>query len=421
MTKISGETLRKAREEKKQTLDDVSKAIYIKVRYLQALEAGNFDVFHSLAQGRGFLRAYATYLGVNADELLDEMAQSAKANLVINDAATLDMVEPEQALPAAGNEETDLPFVRVGEQLRERRMMLGISLEDVERQTHIKEHYLAALESGDIDKLPSPVQGRGMLGNYADFLGMNADALLLGFAEGIQARFARRQQAIEAEKQEKHKRRKTQSPKKRLITRDMVIMGGLVAFLFLVIVFGWLRIAAIQRQNEGSKPTVPSIADLLIPSETPTVSSTATATSVPGSGNAGGQENIPGGDNVAATQQFIVPAESDGVIQVQIVIRQRAWMRVSQDGEVAFEGRVVPGSAYAFAGDERVEILTGNAAALDVTYGQQKLGLLGFFGEAVDIVITTEGVQTPTPTITPSPTGKPRPTSAPTATATPKG
>ena len=38
-----------------------------------------------------------------------------------------------------------------------------------------------------MDGLPSPVQGRGMLNNYAAFLGMNADRLLLQFAEGLQA------------------------------------------------------------------------------------------------------------------------------------------------------------------------------------------------------------------------------------------
>ena len=38
--------------------------------------------------------------------------------------------------------------------------------------------------------LPSPVQGRGMLKNYADFLGLESDTLLLTFADGLQTGLA---------------------------------------------------------------------------------------------------------------------------------------------------------------------------------------------------------------------------------------
>ena len=46
--------------------------------------------------------------------------------------------------------------------------------------------YLQALEAGEFDHLPSSVQARGMLNNYAHFLDLDVDALLLTFAEGLQ-------------------------------------------------------------------------------------------------------------------------------------------------------------------------------------------------------------------------------------------
>jgi cytoskeletal protein RodZ len=79
--------------------------------------------------------------------------------------------------------------------LQRQRDLLGLSLEDVERHTHLRTHYLRALEAGKLEDLPSPVQGRGMLKNYTTFLGLDPEPLLLRFAEGLQARLAAQQAA----------------------------------------------------------------------------------------------------------------------------------------------------------------------------------------------------------------------------------
>jgi hypothetical protein len=88
---------------------------------------------------------------------------------------------------------------------------------------------------------------------------------------------------------------------------------------------------------------------------------------------------------------------------------------------VVFLGRVLPGSAYQFEGDETVEILTGNGAALQVFFNQVDQGTLGGYGEVVQLVYSAVGVQTPTPTITSTPTETQRPaeTQGVPATATP--
>ncbi len=106
-------------------------------------------------------------------------------------------------------------------------------------------------------------------------------------------------------------------------------------------------------------------------------------------------------------------------MQVYLTVRQRAWLRVTVDGEVAFEGRVLPGSAYQYEGDETVDILTSNGAGLQIYFNQQDLGPMGLFGEVVEQVYTIAGVQTPTSTITPTPTETLRPTATPRISATP--
>ena len=70
-------------------------------------------------------------------------------------------------------------------------------------------------------------------------------------------------------------------------------------------------------------------------------------------------------------------------------------MRITVDGEVEFDGRVIPGNIYGFSGEEYVEITTGNGAGLQVLYNDLDLGTLGSFGEVINFVITVNGVQTP--------------------------
>ncbi len=101
------------------------------------------------------------------------------------------------------------------------------------------------------------------------------------------------------------------------------------------------------------------------------------------------------------------PDLGDVPVQVYIVVRQRAWMRVLVDGQEEFSGRVIPGGAYTFSGDEQVEILTGNGAGLLVYFNQQNLGPLGFYGEVVNQIYSLDGILAPTPTQTSTPTATP--------------
>jgi hypothetical protein len=93
---------------------------------------------------------------------------------------------------------------------------------------------------------------------------------------------------------------------------------------------------------------------------------------------------------------------------------------------VAFDGRTIPGNAYAFSGERKIELLTGSAAAIQVYFNQKDLGILGLVGQVRSLVFTKDGAVTPTPqftttptrTLQPSSTSRPSPT-APTATITP--
>jgi cytoskeleton protein RodZ len=67
-----GDTLHEARNRKGLSLRDVEDATKIRSRYLQALENDDFEVIPGPAFVKGFLRTYALYLGLDADQLVNE-------------------------------------------------------------------------------------------------------------------------------------------------------------------------------------------------------------------------------------------------------------------------------------------------------------------------------------------------------------
>src|SRR5438093_13633078 len=68
---------------------------------------------------------------------------------------------------------------RLGEQLRAQRERKGITLEQAAGDTRIREKFLKALEDGDYQALPGPVYTRGFLRNYAEYLDLETDELVM--------------------------------------------------------------------------------------------------------------------------------------------------------------------------------------------------------------------------------------------------
>jgi hypothetical protein len=254
-----------------------------------------------------------------------------------------------------------------------------------------------------------------MLKNYASFLGMDTDALLLQFAEGLQDLLAERQGPRLLRRAGRAQAAFPMgSPQPRLITIDLLLAGMLILFLVAFMAWGVIRISAM-RASQAPTATAPAISDVLAQVSTPTNAYQAAATNQPS----------PTGVQPASQPSATVPSNvvtpppnfGSAAVQMIISVRMRAWMRVTVDGKVLFEGRVLPGSAFPFAGDDRIEILTGNGAGLAVNFNQSDMGTLGTFGEAVQRVFTVRGMQTPTPTVTHTPAPA---TATPTLTPTPR-
>ncbi|PWH14370.1 MAG: hypothetical protein DDG60_08090 [Anaerolineae bacterium] len=437
-----GEQLKQAREARKLTIKQAVQATRIRSYYLEALESDDLTAIPSPVQARGFLRLYAEYLGVNLEALTGTPADSAPQaeptpSLPTTPAAEVPSptlasaalpAQPEPSEPETVNQRSQgtagapspsqLIFEEIGKILRERRELLSLTLDEIERHTRVRRHHLEKIEAGDFDDLPSPVQARGLLSAYARFLDLDAEALLLRFADGLQARREERQPAIPP-------RQRRSTPViplwlRHFLSADLLFGGGMVLLLLGLAIWGAARLIPINRN--GLEPTAtegPSISEVLLASpvgiETPTTE--ILPTSIPELGTLAPTDAPPESLPPTATPLIeFVPAPG---VQVTVLVVERTYLKVIVDGKVEQEGRVVPGAALTFEGRERIEVLTGSGAALQIIYNQQNLGVLGSFGEVVNRIYTLNGVETPTPTPSPTGTATPRRSPTPTATRTP--
>lgn len=473
MSETVGQKLQRIRNDRKLTLEQVAHATHIRLHYLQALENDQSDIMPSEAQGRGFLRLYAGHLNLPVQPLLDawpdQIIIEEEEFLEAEDTAlpppvngTLDSTAP--APKSAENESASIPvksadvsadsapvpsaspdtsqeiFQRIGGSLRQQRDALSLSIADIENHTHIRSHYIKAMETGQIADLPSPAQARGMLKNYAQFLSMNDDAVLLEYADGLQTRRlenATPQNTTPVKKSNNRTSTKSKTGSiipaviRKWISPDMIVGVGAILLLVTIIIWGISQVTATR--DLAADPTALPIsevlladnnAELLATLEIEEVQVTRSPEEINETNNQGNSEEPGFGEGTEA-----IPVLDNSPLQLYLVASQRAWVRVIADEEIVFEGRLVPGNAYPYSAGEKIDLLTGNGAGVKVFFNQKEIGILGEVGEVVSVSFTAAGMIIPTPQIPPTatatpvtPTPTPGPTSAavlPTPTVTP--
>ena len=84
---------------------------------------------------------------------------------------------------SARTENTVQEAARVGEELREARIALGVSIEDAATQLRINKRYLLALEEGRVKDLPGAAYAVGFVRSYASALGLDANEAVRRFRD----------------------------------------------------------------------------------------------------------------------------------------------------------------------------------------------------------------------------------------------
>ena len=74
-----GSVLRYHREQKKLSLEQISEELRVRLEYLEAMEYGRFDLLPSGFYRRSFLKAYAEYLKLDADQILKTLEEQERS------------------------------------------------------------------------------------------------------------------------------------------------------------------------------------------------------------------------------------------------------------------------------------------------------------------------------------------------------
>jgi len=405
-----GEILKTAREEQGLSLEEISLLTKVNLKYLSAIEADNWDVLPSIVQQKGFVRTYARVLEIAPGPLLGQLRPIIQEDDLKAEPAPPDVPD---SRPAAEQH----PLEEIGSILKAQREHLGFTIPNVEDQIFIPERYLIAIENGSLEELPSTVQGKGMVKNFAQFLGLDPEPLLLGYADVLQKRLAKSREGIPDVK--------TSSPLqvsiKRFLASPTILWVGVVILIGSITLWAGTLIFGAGGSLAEATATIPGVSDILLPTSTHSATpeapiSTLSEIEVDITPTLEGDEIT--GDNAEATPTPGITGNEK--VQVQLIILQRTWVRVIVDNILAYEGRLLPGSVKLFGGELSIEVLTGNAAGVEIIYNQRDLGAMGLYGEVIDRVFTAEGIATPTPTITatPTPSDTPEASITPTPTAT---
>lgn len=247
----------------------------------------------------------------------------------------------------------------IGEYLRNRRIELGISLEEAEQNLKIRKKYLVALEEGDESILPGRTYFVGYLRNYANYLGIDPDYL-----NQLLEKTEKPAKPIESEPIIKRKKtgRYFSQGKRRLDTKKEKKPINLLPFIKIAVVM-ILIIGVIAILNQF----LPKIKQ---PSTSPMVKK---------------EEVIP--EEKTFEQEMIEMAEENIQTEIlsktpdttfleplpdynpiEIIAQEPSWVKITQDDDILFEGIIFNTESIAIKSDSLVSLLTLTPNNITVTY-----------------------------------------------------
>ena len=313
--------------------------------------------------------------------------------------------EPEQNNSQDPEASAQALFNEIGNMLSYRRKFLALSLEDCEAQTLIRSIYIESMENGKFDQLPSFIQARGMLNNYASFLDLDVDGIMLKLATALQLLSQKKNRRTET----KRKPAKTAGRLRKFFTPDLFVGVFVIVGIAGIIIYSAVTIAAYRRNVAEPTPDlgISLLDQILDTTRTPSFLPTESPTAVQDS------QSQPLITEIEETPEESEISMSTQPVQLFITANQRTLMRVVSDGKEVFSGRTIPNNTYPFDAENLIELTVGNGDAVSVVYNQQNLGRLGKIGEVVTIDFSPYMAATPTPQFSPTPTNTYEPTYTP--------
>ena len=260
------------------------------------------------------------------------------------------------------NQESNSGLLFVGQQLSERRLAQGLSREQLADRMHLGIEQLAALESGDRDKLPEPVFIKAMVRRLSNHLELDADALVASLGSLSDG-------AVSNERGSQQKGpispplQPPSRPEKGAIWLWLVLIGATALGAL-----AWVQRAALleliqQPQSNSARATATA--------KTTTTSneSISTASTTP-------SDTAP---DTAPEVALVLPSTSEVELTnsgpITIKSKEPSWIALRREGTIEFEG-ILEGERIITNPDE-IEIYAGRPDLLTVSISNGEPKVLG--------------------------------------------
>lgn len=275
-------------------------------------------------------------------------------------------------------------LVNVGAYLRDLRNEQGTTIDEVANQIFIRPALVAAIEKGDWESLPEPVFVQGFIRRYADYLGLDGQEVARQFeptpvavlpdpvlassgnVEGVVKQQDKHGLKV-LSKAESTPSSSTLAPPSKAAPKWNWILG-LVGLAAVVGLIAWLT-----TRNTPQPSTAASDPDVEASDES------ASVTDLP--------------DNEATSEApgaIESPATSTDGLTFAVNLESDAWMRVTVDGEVAYEGTLPAGSEETWTGEDEITITAGNSGGVLFSFNGSEEQPLGAPGAVRNLTLTPD-------------------------------
>jgi len=291
----------------------------------------------------------------------------------------------------------------LGTDFKTARESKGFSLKDVNEKTRISVTILDAIENGNIHLLPSGVYARNFIRKYADFLGVDSQAILEYF----------KKQSEQAAPPVLQKEDTGAFPAfdwrrwKYLAAgvAVLILIGALVWFLNSCWDAGKSAGMPAVSQEDAARTATPealpanagsAVKEVAVPpvsAAPPQATPDKLTQHIAGAGNtqpSSLQEAQPqsrGNVNAAVNTADRSAKESDvaGSYQLGIEAKEKTWLRIRADNGETFQVIMKPGERMNRKAREHFTLDIGNAAGVSVSFQGRKLENLGKQGQVVHL------------------------------------
>ncbi len=332
-----------------------------------------------------------------------------------------------------------------GDKLKREREMRAITLEEIAEATKIGTRSLKALEDEHFDQLPGGIFNKGFVRAYARFLGLDEEQAVADYMAASNEVGNSTAMQLKALADEAERVRATNEAAKQSNTGSMIAV--LIAIVLLsAIGFGAWKAYQFKKQQAAAEAAAaaaprrrapPPVALQTSPEQTtsttpggtsptsPVTQPTGTLPGIPATAaqSAAPQSPVSSGSSTT-TPQSTTPAtpttapstnankppvatsagasatdktKSNYQVTVGLKVVKPSWIDVKSDGKQVFSATIGPNEGkrgeLSFQANERINLIIGNAAGVELTVNGKPAGPLGEDGKTRNLTITPQGIQ----------------------------